>query len=202
LQSTQSQQNSNNCEYASFDGAHGSDLAALPRARCQNWTSADSLASVLTVQSWVKVSSIEIRRISTKELLPLRHKVLRPHQTLQDCINLQDEWATTFHVGAFLEGQLVGIATFHEESFPELKAHFPYRLRGMATDFSFHKKGIGRQVLEKGMQELRDRHCDLLWCNAREVAFPFYEKLGLTYWEPMFEITGLGPHKVMYKYLS
>jgi len=146
------------------------------------------------------VSEIEIQFITASETWPLRLKVLRPHQTLQDCVYPQDEWPTTFHVGAIKSGHVVGIATFHEESCPTLKATKPYRLRGMATDSSFHGQGIGRKVLEKGIQEIRRRGSDLLWCNAREVAFPFYEKLGLEFQGPLFDLPTLGPHKIMFKY--
>jgi len=143
----------------------------------------------------------EIQLISAAETWPLRHKILRPHQDLQSSVYPQDEWPTTFHVGARSNGQIVGVATFHEEVFPQLSAQMPYRLRGMATDTASHGQGVGRLVLEKGIQELQARGCDLMWCNAREIAFPFYEKLGLKYLGPMFDIPTLGPHKVMYKYL-
>ena len=177
-------------------------MASQSRAGCQIWTSAFGLASVSAIQSWVIVSEIRIQFISARETLALRHQVLRPHQTVNDCIFPQDAWPTTFHVGAVSNGQVVGIATFHEEVFKELPAEKPYRLRGMATAFEFHGKGIGRRVLEAGIAELLKRDCDLLWCNAREVAFPFYERLGLQYFGNMFDIAGLGPHKVMYKHLS
>jgi GNAT superfamily N-acetyltransferase len=147
------------------------------------------------------VQHTELKLISSQVALPLRHKILRPHQTIQDCVFPQDAWSHTFHVGGFHEGQLIGVATFHEESFPELSAQKPWRLRGMATDSTFHGRGIGRKVLEFGMDLLKLKQCDLLWCNAREVAFPFYEKLGFEYLGPMFEIPTVGPHKVMYKYL-
>jgi hypothetical protein len=144
---------------------------------------------------------LQVEIISAAEARPLRHQVLRPHQEFKTILYPQDQWPTTFHIGARLDGKIVCVATFHEEAFAELPAQLPYRLRGMATDTSFHGKGIGRMVLEKGIQELKSRHCDLLWCNAREVAFQFYEKLGLLYLGPMFDIPDIGPHKVMYKYL-
>jgi len=159
--------------------------------------------SVLAIQSGLiqKFEMLEVQFISAQETWSLRQKILRPHQPIQDCMFPQDEWPTTFHIGARFEGQIIGVATFHEETFAKLKAELPYRLRGMATDTSFHGKGIGRRVLEKGIAELKKRRCDLLWCNAREVAFPFYEKLGMQYMGAMFDIPTLGPHKVMYMYL-
>ncbi|MEZ0392460.1 MAG: GNAT family N-acetyltransferase [Pseudobdellovibrionaceae bacterium] len=147
------------------------------------------------------MSEIQIQLISAEQTWPLRLKVLRPHQTLKDCIYPQDHWPSTFHVGAFRTDHVVGVATFHEEESPHFRVHHPYRLRGMATDFSFHSQGIGRKVLEKAFFELRLRECDFLWCNAREVAFPFYEKLGFQYFGPLFDIHTLGPHKIMYRSL-
>ncbi len=143
----------------------------------------------------------QLDKISAQETLALRHKVLRPHQTLDDCIFAQDKWPTTFHVAARVEGRVICVATFHEEAFAKLPAQKPYRLRGMATDPDFQGKGIGQKVLDLGIQELKKRGCDLLWCNAREIAFPFYERMGLKYEGPMFDIPTLGPHKVMYVYL-
>lgn len=148
------------------------------------------------------MTDFKIHLIRAEQVWPLRHKVLRPHQTLMDCVYPQDSWPNTFHVGAVTEsGLVIGIATFHEERFAELQSKTPYRLRGMASDSEFQGRGIGRHVLEYGFQELKRRKCDLIWCNAREVAFPFYEKLGLRYQGPMFDIPTLGPHKVMYKFL-
>ncbi len=149
-----------------------------------------------------EISKIDIQFVPAEAIYSLRHKVLRPHQTLNDCIYPADAWANTFHLAAKINGQIVGIATFHEEESSDLKADLPYRLRGMATDFSFHQQGIGRKVLESGMQELKRRNCDLLWFYAREIAFPFYEKLGFSYLGPLFDIPGIGPHKTMYKYFG
>jgi GNAT superfamily N-acetyltransferase len=140
--------------------------------------------------------------MEVQDVLPLRHRILRPHQSIQDCAFPQDQWLTTFHVGAISSGQVVSVATFHEEAFPKLPAKQPYRLRGMATDNNSQGKGIGRRVLELGIEELKSRGCDLLWCNAREIAFPFYEKIGMKYEGPMFDIPSIGPHKVMYLYLE
>lgn len=144
----------------------------------------------------------KIQQLSAEQTWPLRHQVLRPHQTLQDCIYPQDQDQQSFHIGAVVDGKIACIASFHVENHSELKSQFAYRLRGMATDPAFHQKGLGRAVLEKSLDELRERKCDLLWFNAREIAFPFYEKLGFQYLGDYFDIPGIGPHKVMYKVLN
>ena len=112
-----------------------------------------------------------------------------------------DHAPTTFHLGLFSGDQIVCVATFHEDKNSDLTSRNPYRLRGMATSVDFQGKGAGKQILEAGVQELRKRNCDLVWCNARENAFSFYEKCGFKYLGEMFDIPEIGPHKVMYKFL-
>lgn len=146
--------------------------------------------------------AIEIQMITAEKTWNLRHLVLRPNASFEAIKNPEDQLPNTFHLGAYIQNELVGISSFHEEELARLSATRPYRLRGMATDPNFQRRGIGTQLMEKGVLELQKTNSDLLWCNAREVAFPFYQGLGLLTLEPLFEISGVGPHKVMYKYLS
>ena len=145
-------------------------------------------------------SDYDIRFISAEQTLPLRQKVLRPLFTQQECIHPGDSASTTFHQGLFIEEKLVAISTFILESHPEFSAGFPYRLRGMATDAAYQGQGLGLVLLQNGVEYLRKKRCDLLWFNARERAFSFYERLGFKVHGPMFDIIGV-PHKVMYKHI-
>lgn len=139
--------------------------------------------------------------ITAAEALPLRQKVLRPLLRPEDCFYKEDDLATSFHLGLFHAGRLVCIATFMLEASATFHAGHPYRLRGMATDPRYRGQGFGGILLRQGIEVLKDRRCDLLWFNAREAAFPFYESLGFQYHGGLFEMPGIGPHKVMYKHL-
>lgn len=132
----------------------------------------------------------------------MRAQVLRPGKDISQAKMPQDHEQTTFHLGLFSSEKLVCVATFHEDQNVNLKAKYPYRLRGMATAPDFQGKGAGKQILQAGVKELKSRNCDLIWCNAREIAFLFYEKCGFSYSGEMFDIPEIGPHKVMYKYLE
>ncbi len=143
-----------------------------------------------------------IQFLKADEILSLRAQVLRPGQDFAKAKMPQDQDPRTFHLGLMNDGHLATIASFHVDSHKDLPAQNPYRLRGMASDPRFQGKGGGRQILDFGMRELRQRNCDLLWCNARESAFSFYEKCGFSFSGDMFDIAEIGPHKVMYKYLS
>ncbi len=146
-------------------------------------------------------SKYDIRIISTQETLPLRKKVLKPFLTEEECVNPGDDLTSTYHLGLFYENKLASISTFIQESHPDFPAQFSYRLRGMATDQAFQGKGLGGILLQHGQEFLQGKGCDFLWFNARIKAFSFYEKLGFSYYGPLFEMKDIGPHKVMYKVL-
>lgn len=142
-----------------------------------------------------------ISKIPTEYTLPLRQKVLKPFLHADDCVNPGDDAPTTFHLGLFHERKLVTICTFLNESHPEFNAGNPYRLRGMATDPNYAGQSFGQILLQHGTVLLRQKYSDLVWCNARVKAFPFYEKMGFNFRGPLFDMDRIGPHKIMYKYL-
>lgn len=144
---------------------------------------------------------MEISIAAPEELRPLRSRVLRPGLPFETTFFEGDDRPTTLHLAGRIGGEVVCIATFVSQVHPELPAVMPYRLRGMATAEHFQGRGLGRQILEYGMQLLRERECDLLWANAREEAFPFYEKMNFYFHGEMFDIPTVGPHKVIYKHL-
>ncbi len=143
--------------------------------------------------------STVVKKISVEELLPLRHRILKPHLKFSECLLPEDNFPTTFHIGIFHYDKLASVATFMIQSHPHFSAGLPYRLRGMATDDKYRGQGFGRLALQSGVNILKQMHGDFLWFNARMSAFEFYERLGFQTTGPVFDITGIGPHKVMYK---
>lgn len=145
--------------------------------------------------------SDEIRELKGFETLPLRQKVLKPFASLAECAYAEDDFPTSFHFGYFRLGNLISIATFIKENHPEFAAAYSYRLRGMAVDPVFQGQGVGKKLLLYGVEFLKKQDCDFLWFNARIKAFSFYERAGFIPHGPLFELPGIGPHKVMYKNL-
>lgn len=145
-----------------------------------------------------------IQKVTFEQTLGLRSQVLRPHLPPEKCVNPEDLEPSSFHLGAYSKAvpqQLIGIASFQKESNSSLPSEHAYRLRGMATDQNFRRLGIGRELVQLGEKMLTEKGCDLLWFNARTVAFEFYESLGFEYYGDLFELPQIGLHKVMYKYL-
>lgn len=140
---------------------------------------------------------MHIRFIKASDTHSLRHRVLRPHQTIEDCDYPNDRNLESFHLGAFLGGHLIGIGSFYPERNDALKGWKQYRLRGMATHPEFHGQGVGRQLLEFAFDHLHAKKCDLLWCNARVNAKGFYERMGFAVHGEPFTLEGIGEHYVM-----
>lgn len=148
----------------------------------------------------------EVRRVDYKLTLPLRQKVLKPFLQEEECINPGDDLPSTHHFACYAINsemeKIVSIASFIQEPHPIAPdAQSPYRLRGMATDIAAQGSGAGALVLNEGMKFLKSQTaCNFVWCNAREKAFGFYQKMGFTTHGEMFDIKDIGPHKVMYKW--
>ena len=146
--------------------------------------------------------NIIFQSITANETLALRSSVLRPGRDIEECRYPEDLLPTTFHLGGMVEDKIVCTGTFMKD----ICAYFPtedsaYRLRGMATQPEFRGLQMGSGILKKAEKILSQRGCKLLWFNARESAFLFYEKNGFLYQGEMFDIAHIGPHKVMYKWL-
>ena len=57
------------------------------------------------------------------------------------------------------------------------------------------------EAMAESFKELKKRNCDMVWCNARLAAVPFYKSVGFKIIGDLFNIAGIGPHYYMYKEL-
>ncbi|MGG2067144.1 GNAT family N-acetyltransferase [Bacillus sp. S14(2024)] len=144
---------------------------------------------------------IEIKRIDCSQTYALRHEILRPNQSLEDCRYTSDNEENTFHLGAFMDDKLISIASFSYEIHPSLGEGIHYRLRGMATEQNFRKQHAGSTLIHSAEAILAERHAQLLWCNARITVANYYTRLGFQEYGEIFDIPPIGLHKLMYKIL-
>jgi len=142
----------------------------------------------------------EIRQIGAEETWTVRHPVLRKGRPLEDVYMEADEQETTFHLGAFYKKELVGVASFMQDSHPDLEGN-QMRLRGMGVLSNFRRKGIAGILLRDGEIYCKKRDVQTLWFNAREVAVSFYKRHNYTIESEQFEIPLVGPHYRMKKEL-
>ncbi len=143
-----------------------------------------------------------LRIIDASETIPVRHPVLRPGKPIESCNFDGDDLETTFHLGIYLNNQIVGVVSYFKNCNDLLTESSQYQLRGMAVLEDFQGKGLGNLLVQQGDLLLKERHIKTLWCNAREVATRFYQKNDFTIIGDPFNIKDIGLHYVMYKTLT
>lgn len=142
---------------------------------------------------------MEVKQIDARDTYPLRHKILRPNQTIEDCQYPGDEDDGSFHLGAYVDEKLVSVASFYIDRYEKIEDEFQYRLRGMATEPEHRGKGYSLALLNTAIPLIEKNNIHVLWCNARSGALGFYQKVGFEVISDEFEIEGIGPHFVMRK---
>ncbi|MDX7995963.1 GNAT family N-acetyltransferase [Bacillus subtilis] len=145
---------------------------------------------------------LEVKTISAEDTYEIRHRILRPHQSIEQCKYEEDHAKGSFHLGAFFEGQLFSIASFSPQIQPLITESPAYRLRGMATLEGYRDQKGGSTLIKHAEEKLAKNGVQAVWCNARSHVKGYYSKLG---WEVLgepFEIPGIGTHIIMYKKLE
>lgn len=151
---------------------------------------------------------LEARPIQPDQTHDLRSRVLRPGAPMSQVVFARDESPLTLHSGVFEGDRLLAIGSVYLESRDEdapgtdllREPHLrgtAWRLRGMATDPDARRRGAGALALAACVGYARNRGGELIWCNARTPAIPFYEAQGWTVLGEEFEIPQAGPHFVM-----
>ena len=136
------------------------------------------------------MSELQIRAIDPALTRPLRQRVLRPHESLEELAG--HEPAGVHAVAAFAGDELVACGFVCPDGGPGA-----WRVRGMATDERFRGRGAGAQILAELVDHARAQGATRVWCNARTPALSLYERAGFAKESDEFQIQGIGPHFVM-----
>lgn len=144
----------------------------------------------------------EVRIIKPEMTYSIRHSVLRPHQTIEECKYDTDNEDTAFHVGAFYGEKLICVASFCMERLSDFPMEKQYRLRAMATLEDFRRLGAGRLVVSYGESIIKEKGVNFLWCKGRTAVQEYYSRLGFKAHGDVFDYPPIGPHLIMYKKLG
>jgi GNAT superfamily N-acetyltransferase len=121
----------------------------------------------------------EIERIAAADTYSLRAGVLRDGDSAAVRVP-DDDLPGAWHLGALHSGALVAVASFYPRPCPLATDVAAMQLRFMAVDPAMRSRGIGRQLLEHAVRELRKQETGILWANGRDTALDFYTRLGFT----------------------
>lgn len=142
---------------------------------------------------------MDVKKVAAKDIRPLRNLVLRPNLPIETTYYDLDDDIDTFHLASIMDNTIISIGTFYPENDIELQTKNGYRLRGMATHPKFRRKSAATKLMEESFVLLKEKKCDILWCNARLIAVEFYKSLGFKIIGEIFDIPSIGPHYKMYR---
>jgi len=142
---------------------------------------------------------MKIKEITAEQTYELRKIELRKNMSLSSQFS-GDLDADTFHLGLFINNELVSIVSFMRSDYKEFTEK-QFQLRGMATKENYQGKGFGKMLITKSEELLKEKEVIIVWCNARIVALDFYKKQGFIIIGKEFDIPQIGGHFVMYKKL-
>jgi GNAT superfamily N-acetyltransferase len=144
-------------------------------------------------------TAVEVRPVPLAEVLPVRQRVLRPHQRVEDVEFQGDRRPGALHLGAFEGARLVGVASVLPDRHPVLPDGDAWRIRGMAVDEDARGRGVGGLLLQACVDHARSLGAALVWCNARVRAVAFYERHGFVVDGDVFDVDVIGPHVRMHR---
>lgn len=144
---------------------------------------------------------LRVETVPAELTYPLRQRVLRPHQRVDEVRVPGEDGPDTAHIAALSAGgEVVGTAVLVREPFTLMPERGEaWRLRGMATDEALRGRGVGGRVLRHAIGHVAMRGGGLLWCNARIPARRFYERGGFAALGAEWVEPHSGPHVAMWR---
>ena len=138
-----------------------------------------------------------VEEVNYTAMLSLRSSVLYVgKRTLAACIYPTDILSGTLHLGVYNHSDLSSIGSFHYENLKGREG-IGIRLRGMATDPELRGRNLGRMILGFAASYFAQKEVAYIWCNARKVAYDFYQKNGYEFVSAEFELPEIGTHRQM-----
>ena len=132
----------------------------------------------------------EVRAVDPERTRPLRRRVLRPHESLEELAS--HEPPGVHAVGAFDGDELIAVGFVCPDGDPGA-----WRVRGMATVPEYRGRGAGAAILAQLVEHARTQGATRVWCNARTPAVRVYARAGFDIVSDEFELPEIGPHVVM-----
>jgi len=126
--------------------------------------------------------------------LALRTEVLRKPLGLEFTVAELNKDKEDIHFGLFEGDKIIACLTLTKADNRRMK------MRQVAVDFAAQGKGLGSKLSKAAEEFAKEKGYRIMFCNARKVAVPFYEKLGYKIVSDEFTEVNI-PHYTMEKQL-
>jgi GNAT superfamily N-acetyltransferase len=128
----------------------------------------------------VNARNFTVRRISLAEATPVRKAILRRGTPAREAQYEGDEAPETIHLGVERDSSVIATSTWIIAPWPENPGFVAVQLRGMAVTDEAQNTGIGRALIDAGIEHARAIDARFVWAKARDSALYFYERCGFS----------------------
>ena len=126
----------------------------------------------------MSAGSYVVRQISLTEALPVRLNVLRRGTPSREANYDGDHDPHTVHIGAETAGRVVATSTWLVAAWQDDPTAVAVQLRGMAVLDEMQRSGVGRALIDAGVERACERGARYVWAKARDSAIDFYRRCG------------------------
>ena len=143
----------------------------------------------------------------------VRYEVLWPHLESAEEARIDiDESKGAIHLAAFNGEEVVGVASLFLQNCDRFPGFFEeekvYRLRAMGVLSKVQGTGVGAMIIQQALRVIKEEGVMVLWCDAREIAWGFYERCGFEFASDLegyvcdaYSVPSIGLHKMMFRRL-
>lgn len=124
----------------------------------------------------------DIQLINSHDTYEIRHKILWPNELIEHVKIKEDDLA--IHLGAFVNKNHVGVVSLFSDA-----KNFQFRKLAVLEEFRGH--GIGATLILECIQIASKNDAKKIWCDARQDAVNFYQKLGFKIDSKVFMKSGI-----------
>ena len=146
---------------------------------------------------------VEITSIEVSKCYPLRHEMLRKGKPLETCYFDGDNSEGTFHLGALVDKEIIGIISIYKKDLTQFKNLKGVQFRGIAVASKHQHKGVASKLINYAEKETKKRmNPKYIWLNGRVSANNLYLGRGFDLIGDPFEINTIGIHQRFIKMIS
>ena len=146
---------------------------------------------------------VEITSIEVSKCYPLRHEMLRRGKPLETCYFDGDNSEGTFHLGAIVDKEIIGIISVYEKDLTQFKNSKGAQFRGIAVALKHQRKGVASKLINCAEKETKKRmNPKYIWLNGRISANNLYLGRGFDLIGDPFKINTIGIHQRFIKIIS
>ena len=98
---------------------------------------------------------VEILSIKVSKCYPLRHEMLRKGKPLETCYFDGDNSKGTFHLGAIVDKEIIGIISIYEKDLSQFKNSKGAQFRGIAVASKHQRKGVASKLINYAQKETK-----------------------------------------------